>query len=97
MKMPPPQSIDGAQVIAYVTVNIEHRHTGNTKHHRHGLLPPSPALAICQYENEGSFYLFGCDEKWKCVSDTYHDTLEDAFHQAEWEYEGISSAWSWME
>ena len=97
MKTPPPQSIDGARVIAYVVVTHEHRHTGKTKHCRGGLLPPSSALAICQYENEPSFYLFGCDEAWNCVTDTYHDTLEDAFHQAQWEYEGISSAWIWIE
>ena len=33
------------------------------------------------------------DETWQPVTDTWHETLEDAKHQAEFEYEGVASTW----
>jgi hypothetical protein len=51
-------------------------------------------LAICQYAGESSFYLFYCDEDWTVCTDTFHMTLEDAKHQAEYEYDGISRYWT---
>jgi len=50
-------------------------------------------LAICQYEGETAYYLFGCDADWNTVTDTWHETLEGALQQAEFEYEGISRTW----
>lgn len=46
-------------------------------------------LAICQYEGEDAFYLFGCDPEWRTVTDTWHQTLDGAKSQAEFEYEGV--------
>ena len=34
--------------------------------------------------------IFGCDEGWNAVTDTWHETLEDAKAQAEFEYEGVN-------
>jgi hypothetical protein len=31
-------------------------------------------------------YLFHCDADWNTVTDTYHDTLEQALSQAEFEF-----------
>jgi hypothetical protein len=50
-------------------------------------------LAICQYDGESAYYLFGCDTEWNAVTDTWHETLGDALHQAELEYEGVSGTW----
>lgn len=50
-------------------------------------------LIICFNESEQAFYLFGCDEDWQVVTDTWHQTLDEAKHQAEFEYEGISKTW----
>ncbi|MGQ9547059.1 MAG: hypothetical protein ACUVWS_00380, partial [Roseiflexus sp.] len=58
------------------------------------LQEPAAGLAICQYEGETSCYLFGCDSDWNAVTDTWHETLEDALDQAEFEYEGVSKTWN---
>jgi len=50
-------------------------------------------LAICQYEKEDAFYLFGCDAEWNSQTDTWHQTVEEAKEQAEFEYQGTSGTW----
>ena len=53
-------------------------------------------LANCQPPGSRKFYLFGCDDDWNVVTDTWHQTLADAKEQAEFEYEGISNTWSYV-
>jgi hypothetical protein len=50
-------------------------------------------LAICQYPGDTAYYLFGCDEAWRTITDTWHETLQRAREQAEFEYEGVTSTW----
>jgi hypothetical protein len=89
-----PSKIGGATVICYTPIDGRHRHKGNCRQVVAGVLQGAAAgLAICQYEGEDSFYLFGCDENWQSVTDTWHETLEDAKYQAEFEYEGVSGTW----
>jgi hypothetical protein len=56
------------------------------------------ALAIARYDDEEGIYLFYCDEGWNAVTDTYHDTIEHAIAQAEFEFESVTfveaDAWS---
>ena len=54
---------------------------------------PMAGLAICSCGEGSAFYLFGCDPEWSVVTDTYHDSLDDAMDQAEFEYEGVSKTW----
>ena len=90
----PPATIGGATVLRYSPIDQRHRHNGSCKHFVAGrLVGPTAGLAICQYPNDSGFYLFGCDECWNSVTDTYHDTLADALHQADFEYEGVSITW----
>jgi hypothetical protein len=90
----PPLTIDGANVICYTPIDERHRHTGNCRHVARGVLQGAAAgLAICQYEGEDGFYLFGCDARWQTITDTLHQTLEEATEQAEYEYEGVSKTW----
>lgn len=89
-----PKEIGGARVALYTPIDERHRHTGNCKQIVAGVLMGSSAgLAICQYQGEDAFYLFGCDANWETVSDTWHETLEDAKAQAEFEYEGVNATW----
>lgn len=89
-----PKEVDGAKVVLYTPIDERHRHTGNCRQMVDGeLVGPAARLAICQYETEDSFYLFGCDENWETIADTWHQTLEDAKQQAEFEYEGVSATW----
>ena len=89
---PPPQ-IGGADVICYTPIDQRHRRTGNCLHS--GTVPGFVAgLAICQYPDEPYYYLFHCDSDWQVISDTFHVNLEDAKHQAEFEFTGVSVTWS---
>ena len=89
-----PAQIGGAKVICYTSIDQRHRHTGNTKQIVAGILQGAAAgLAICQYEGEDSYYLFGCDSEWTSVTDTWHQSFEDAKRQAEFEYVGVSTTW----
>jgi hypothetical protein len=33
------------------------------------------------------------DKDWQFITDTWHESLEEAFRQAEFEYEGVSKTW----
>ena len=89
-----PSEIGGARVVCYAPIDARSRPTGYCKHY-HGstLLGPAAGLAICQYKGESYYYLFGCDETWRSVTDSWHETLDDAKRQAELEYEGVTRAW----
>jgi hypothetical protein len=50
-------------------------------------------LAICQYQNDNAYYLFYCDECWNNLTDTWHQSLDDAKAQAQFEYKGTSKTW----
>ena len=90
-----PKILDGAKVVIYTPIDERHRPTGNCNQIVAGVLQgPASGLAICQYEGEDSFYLFGCDEDWNSVTDTWHESVEDAKAQAEFEYEGVNTTWS---
>ncbi len=64
-----------------------HRPTGNTRHYRNGqLLPPPVSLQIAQYPDDAGYYLFYLDGDGEVQADTYHDSVEDALDQAEFEF-----------
>src|SRR6266852_3598997 len=89
MEAPPP-TLDGARVLRYAVVDDSVVPTGNTVHRvGNKVLGPAAALAICQQDGEDYFYLFYCDAQWNVVTDTWHQSLELAFEQAEFEYRGL--------
>ena len=83
-------SVGGASLQFFVVLDSRHTYTGNTKQYvADQLLGPMSALAICQYDHDPGYYLFGCDLEWNTITDTYHETCEDAFEQASFEYAGL--------
>jgi hypothetical protein len=91
---PCPGIVGRARVICYSPIDERHRFTGGCKQVVAGqLMGAMTGLAICQYDGEDAFYLFGCDADWQSVTDTWHQSLDDAKQQAEYEYEGISKTW----
>ncbi|WP_299701527.1 hypothetical protein [uncultured Pontibacter sp.] len=93
MTKPAPDEVGGARVILYASLEGK-KATGRTEHFHTGKsVNPTTGLAICKYDNEDGYYLFGCDLKWESVTDTLHETVEDAIEQAEWEYGDLSGAW----
>lgn len=94
----PPSLLGGATVLCYTPIDQRHRFTGACKQIVRGeLMGPMAGLAICQYAGEEAFYLFGCDSDWQDVTDTWHQTLQEAQQQAEFEYEGVSKTWVFAE
>lgn len=91
----PPELLGGAKVVRWSAIDGRHRPTGGCRQIVAGVLQgPAAGLAICQYEGETAYYLFGCDPEWNTVTDTWHESLEDALAQAEFEYEGVSETWN---
>ncbi len=90
----PPEVIGGARLFRWSVIDDRHRPTGNCRQIVAGVLQgPAAGLAICQDEGEAAYYLFGCDSEWNSVTDTWHETLEAALEQAEFEYSGVSGTW----
>lgn len=94
----PPKIVGEAKLICFTFLDERHRHTGNCNQIVAGvLLGAAAGLAICQYEGEKAFFLFGCDTEWNTLSDTWHETLENAKEQAEFEYEGVAATWQTLD
>ena len=82
----------GLDVVCYTHIDGRHRHTGRCRQSIRGVVQgPASGLAICR--DADGFLLFGCDGRWEAVTDTWHETIEDALRQAEFEYEGVSQSW----
>ncbi len=89
----PPQKLDGAKVVQYAAVTDDAEPTRATRHAVGGAeFGPAAALAIARYPGDDGFYLFHLNERGAVVTDAYHDSLEAAFAQAAFEYEGL--AWT---
>jgi hypothetical protein len=89
----PPEYINGAKVIVFTPIDERHRLTGNCRQIVAGTLQgPLAGLAICRYNADGC-YLFGCDTSWSSVTDTWHQTVEEAMRQAKFEYKGVTMTW----
>ena len=74
-------------VLRKIRLRPTHRPTGNTRHYHSNVeLPPAAVLTIARYENETGYYLLYFDDNDQEMTDTYHDTLDDALAQAEFEY-----------
>jgi hypothetical protein len=89
-----PAQIGKAKVIAFTSIDHRHRPTGACRHLVAGSVAgPAAGLVICRYEAGPGFHLLCCDQDWNPITDTCHDTLEAAMHQAEFEYEGTAGTW----
>ena len=86
----PPQKLDGARVLKFAAVTPEVQPTGATRHTVGGVaFGSAAALAIPRYPEEDGTYLLYLDDNGRVVTDTWHASLEDALHQAAFEYEGL--------
>ena len=91
---PCPSTVGGARVVCYTPVDERHSKTENTVHLVIGEEVADPkGLVICQYDGDDAYYLFGCNEQWESQSDTWHQTVDEAKDQAEFEYAGTSRTW----
>ena len=92
----PPRVLGGERVVCFARLDSGVQRTAKTQHTVLGadVSPGFQGLVIAEADDSaGAHYLFYCDADWNIVSDTWHRSLEDAKHQAEFEYEGIGQAW----
>jgi hypothetical protein len=90
----PPKRLGAAEVILYTTIGSSHRKTYKTSRLIGGKqLGSAAGLAIGRYADEPGYYLFYCDSDWYPMTNTWHDTIEDAKRAAEFEYEGAAQTW----
>ena len=99
----PPTEIGGAKVLRFAVIDPDVRPTGATRHSYGQVIDgklvqgppmaPFAALAIVQYPGDEAFYLLYLDKDWEEVTDTWHQSVDDAMRQAEFEYEGASVKW----
>jgi hypothetical protein len=55
--------------------------------------PPAVVLEIVQYEGDSSFFLLSISADGSCSSDTWHQSIDDAKHQAEYQYGVQKDEW----
>ncbi len=86
----PPVELDGATVAMFALTRGTFA-TGVTQHS--AIDDPGTdvaGLAIATYTGTtGEFYLFYCDEDWAVLTDTWHETIDDAIAQADREFNGV--------
>ena len=70
-----------------------HLRPGRTRHVVNGKdFPPFVSLEIAQYSNDTGFYLLHICASGE-VADTWHESMEEAMHQAEFEFGLQKNEW----
>jgi hypothetical protein len=83
--------VGGASVVQWALVQIPSK---AEQHHAYAFDGSAATrLAICRYDDDADFYLFRCDDLWQVLADTWHETLEEAMRQAEFEYDDTVGVW----
>lgn len=81
-------------ILKKVELKEKHKRTGKTRHYRKSEILSSPKyLYIVQYEEDEGYYLLHIDGEGNELTDTFHETLNDAFEQAKWEFNIFEAEW----
>ena len=79
--------------IKKIVLGEHHLSPGRTRHCINGTeFPPFKSLVIATYPGDPGFFLLHLAADGQCA-DTWHETLDDAFHQAEYEFEVRRDEW----
>ena len=86
-----------------IALQEHHKPTGKTRHTEGVLTPegvvpgtelPTPSrLTIAQLPPDEGYYLLYLDDQGNEITDTYHESLEDALAQAKWEFDVDPDEW----
>lgn len=92
-----PEQLGGATVVAYAIVGKSNTHTKNTEQIVSGkVMGAARAMVIAQSEGDSGYYVFGSyTQDWASETDTWHEDLESAVDQLDWEYQGLSKNIVW--
>lgn len=93
-------SVADVEELASVRLGPEHVATGFTKHF-YGLpdgprveVPAPISLRIVRYGGDSACYLLYCDEAGNELTDTWHESLDDAMTQARLEFSVSPDEWT---
>jgi hypothetical protein len=82
------------RVLFRLALAEHHRSTGRTRHTVDGHdLPVPHTLALAQYEGTDEVYLLYFNESGQELTDTLHDSVEEAMTQAEFEFGVLPGEW----
>jgi len=90
-----PNELDGAKVLKY-TLNEESKKLSSMFfEEKDGSTTEITitALAIAQYEEDNTYYLFMCDQDWTIQDDQQLETIEEAEAWAEKHFDVIAKDW----
>jgi hypothetical protein len=78
----------GSECVRLATARVDqNRVTGKTHHYRgNGLQPPPRSLEIVQLPPDTGYYLLYLDENGAEMNDTWHESLDRAMDQANYEF-----------
>lgn len=81
-------------LIAQIVLQSDHVPTGRTRHYA-GLtpVPPPKSLQIIRYPDSDDVYLVHLDSQGEGLTDTFHESLEDAMAQAQREFSVDAGEW----
>jgi hypothetical protein len=78
-----------------VILTDRHKPTGMTSHYLGAEKLSAPySLIITKYPNDDGVYLMYLDREGKEVTDTFHDTVEEAMEQAKFEFGVQVTEWN---
>jgi len=82
------------EVLFEAVLAERHRVTGRTVHRVGSDVLPKPSkLRIAKYPDAEGVYLLHFDASDEEMTDTFHDSVDDAMAQAEWEFGILPSEW----
>ena len=93
-----PKTIGDLPVVSWSPIDERHRVTGACRHFDGltGIDDPTPSFVAIVGQPE-NYFLMRFTKAWEFITDTWHRSLDEARHQAEFEYAGVSATWSEVE
>lgn len=82
------------KIIKSIKLGSEHMQTGKTIHYQgDDLIQDITELKIVQYLEDSGYYLIYLNSLGQEVTDTYHETIESAVKQAQFEFDVMPNEW----
>ena len=82
------------KILKKVILNEKHIPTDKTTHYAFGETLNKPfALQIVSFKNVEGYYLLYLNSKGEEMTDTFHESLEKAIEQANWEFNIKKEDW----
>jgi hypothetical protein len=90
--------LNNYRVRARIRLGERHQPTGRTRHIAYGAEVRNVAsLLIAKYDGDDGWYLLYLDAAGNELTDTYHDSVQDAKKQSEFEFDVQDSEWEMMD